>query len=130
MIVSKRTLEITPRADSETSSLSSNLLDYSVEDLKSKTRPILDGPAVLVCSVVCDILDKLVEQVAVRCVHLYAVETRAIHSLSCGGGEVIYVLLDLYNNLSRKFPLVKRTVLLCAYPVWSRALEQQTLRWV
>ena len=60
------TLKCTPRTESDGYSFSSNTVDDGLNDIKRKSRTILDGTSILVCSVIDYILNELIDKIAIR----------------------------------------------------------------
>jgi hypothetical protein len=61
----KSTLESTPGAEPNPDPFHSNSSSNSLHYLESKLRPVLDGTAILVRSVIAYVLDELVGQVTI-----------------------------------------------------------------
>ncbi len=88
-------LEAAPRADAQRGVLLPNSLHHRVDDLQCEAAAVLDAPAIDVRAFVARVLQELVREVAVRAVHLDAVEPGAVHGVRCSGGECAHVVLDL-----------------------------------
>ena len=58
------------------------LRDHGINRFKQQARAILYGATIIVITHVAAILQELIEQIAVRCVELHAVETRQLRILS------------------------------------------------
>ena len=89
-------LERAPRADAERSLFRTNRRYHGVEHFQREPTPVLDGAAILICALVRDVLEELVDQVAVRAVQLDAVAPRAVDRVPGGVRVVRDELLDFY----------------------------------
>ena len=67
-----------------------------VHDLEREARPVLGRPAILVRARVGDVLQELVDEVAVRGVQLDAVEPGAVDGVRGGLGVPLYIVLDFW----------------------------------
>lgn len=92
------TLCVTPRTKPYSSSLRDNLLYDRLNDFQPKPRAVLDGPAVCVCAVVTDLLQRLVYEETVCAVDLDAVEACAVYCVGGCRGVVVHVLLDFCDS--------------------------------
>lgn len=70
--VRKLTLEFGPRTESEGSSLRADSRHYRVNDFKSESSTVLNRAAILIRSVVGDILNELIDEVAVRSMNFHS----------------------------------------------------------
>lgn len=59
---SQLTLPFAPRRESNSHAFSSYRLDDCVGDFEDEACPVLDGPPILVCALVCDVLQELIGQ--------------------------------------------------------------------
>lgn len=73
------TLEVVPRAETNARLLSTNLRNHSIDNFKGKPSPVLNGTAIFVGSGVTDVLDELIDKIAVCAVNLDAIETCAMN---------------------------------------------------
>ena len=89
-----------PRAQADRSLRLADGRDDRVHNLERESRTVLDRPAVLICALVGDVLEELVDKVAGRAVHFHAVETCALDSVLGGGCVPLDILLDLYQRSS------------------------------
>ena len=88
----------TPRTESDSSPVLANRFGNGLQNLQSKPRPILNGPTVLVRSLIRHILHELVNQVPIRTVNHDAVKSSLVHSDLSRPLEPLDVLLDLRNG--------------------------------
>ena len=65
-----------------------------VNDFQREPAPVLNGPAVGVRAVVADVLEELVDEVAVRKVDLNAVETSQVNGVRRGLRKELSIFLD------------------------------------
>ena len=72
-----------------------------VHGLERKACPVLDRATVLVCAVVRHVLQKLVDEVAIRGMKLDSIESGAVHGVRGGLAIPLNVLLDLCTNVRR-----------------------------
>ena len=66
-----------------------------VHDLEAEPGAVLDGASVLVGALVGDVLEELIDEVAVRAVHFDPVEARALNGVLGGDRVLLNKLLDL-----------------------------------
>ena len=83
-----------PRAQADRSLRLADGLDDSVHDLEAEPRTVFDRAAVLVHTLVGDILEELVDEVAIRAVHFHTVEARAFDSILGRDRVPTNILLD------------------------------------
>ena len=91
-----RTMDSSPRAKSDTCPLRTDLLYDSVNDLQRKAAAIVNGSTIFIRTLVADVLNELVDEIAVRAMDFYTIEAGAVHGIRCRGGKELNVLLDLY----------------------------------
>lgn len=65
-----RTLNLGPRADTYRSAFGADGRSDIVDHFERESCAVLDGPAVLVCAVVRDVLEELVHEVSIRVMDL------------------------------------------------------------
>lgn len=93
----RRTVHGLPGAEPDSGSFSADLLNDGVDHLQRKTTAVFDRSAVLVCTLVGDVLDELVDKISVGTVDLHAVEAGAVYCVGRCSGIELHVLLDLYS---------------------------------
>lgn len=84
-----------PRAQADTSLGLANRRDDGIHDLKREAGAVLDRASILVRSLVGDLLEELVDEIAVRAVDLDAIKARLVHGVGSSLAEPLHVLLDL-----------------------------------
>lgn len=89
------TLEIPPRAQTDANFGSTDSVHHRVDDVKPEAAAILYRAAVFVCTLVAHVLEELVDEIAVRPVHLDAVKARA-NGVDCSRGVQLNVFLNFY----------------------------------
>ncbi|PSS29795.1 hypothetical protein PHLCEN_2v2943 [Hermanssonia centrifuga] len=90
----KRTLKTSPWAEPDACPILPDLLRYCFQNLKRETTPVFDRAAVFICTLVGDILQKLIWEVAVRVMKLYAIETCAMDRVRRSSGKQLHVFFD------------------------------------
>lgn len=91
----KHTLVQAPRAQADRGLALTHCGNDGLGDLEGEARPVLDRTAVLVRPLVRDVLQELVDEVAVGAVDLDAVEAGFVHRVRGSGRVPLNVLLDL-----------------------------------
>ena len=90
----QRTLERAPRTKPDARPFCTNGLHDGIYNLEHKSCAILDTPAIFVRALVGDILNELVEEIAIRAVNFNAIKACS-DGISCSGDVGGNVLLDL-----------------------------------
>ena len=98
MVIKVHTSNAPPRADTNRSAVSTDLGTDRVDDVKHEAASVLNRTTICVCTVVADVLDKLVGQEAVRAMHLNTVKPCTDDSIVRRGCVVFYVLFDLWQE--------------------------------
>ena len=92
------TIHGTPRADTNSSPILANGFGNRFQDLEKEPRPILNRSSVLVRPLIRHILQELVNQVPVRTMDHYAIESGTVHGDFSCSLEPLDVLLDLRDG--------------------------------
>ena len=81
MGINSRTIILAPRAYPQRRLLNPDCLAHSTDELQRKARPILDRPAIIVGALVRNVLQELINEVAIRAVQLDAVKASTVNRL-------------------------------------------------
>jgi hypothetical protein len=78
--------------------LSTNSFSHSIDNLETELRPVFNRASISVCTLVGDILQELIDQVAIRAVNFYAVESCLVDRIGGGCSIQLNVLLDFCDD--------------------------------
>ncbi len=90
----KRTLETAPWAEPDGCPLLPNFLRYCFQNLKSEATPVFNRAAVFIYTLVGDILQELIWEVAVCVMKLYTIETCTMYCVRRSSGKQLHVFFD------------------------------------
>jgi hypothetical protein len=77
------------RRDADADLAGTDGIGHGAHAFQHQTGAVLDAAAVVVAALVGAGLEELIEQIAVGCMQLHAIEARRLHGFARGGGETV-----------------------------------------
>lgn len=88
------TTKCSPRTESDADLFSSNLLNYCIDDLQCEPGPVLDRATIFICPLIADILQELIDQIAICAMYFNSVKAGTVDGIGGSSRVSLYVFLD------------------------------------